>query len=231
MVKLEVYGISLILCLLIYFCGMPLSDAQAMQRVWGTEMVVNQYIVIGESDEIPSGNWAYVFQKQGPEAKTVPKNEWEAMLSGDLSQIANQLKSQIPGCEPVWIKVSWEWVAYSGQTQKYTVHGLMVEAMVKNVNAGLTGAEIVLILIAAAVLVTIVSLCLTGSWVTWKVIDATQKISPWLTIIVGLIIVVGIGFLLFTTLGGKAEYKGKKRKLTIGALARRSYKVGREIGF
>lgn len=200
--------------MLIYFCGAPFAEADIMKRTWGTEMTLKQWVDVTQTTEIPVGNWGYVSQKQAPGDKAVPKSDWERMISGDFSQIADQLRAQIPGCEPTWIEVSWDSVRYDGLTQQYSVTGLTVLAMVKNNGAGMTGLEIIAILIIIAILAVVITLCLTGSWVVVKVMDATAAAGPWMTILIGLVILMGIGFLLYTLLGGKISYKGKTRKFS-----------------
>jgi hypothetical protein len=207
-------GITLLTLILISAVGVPYVEADAMSRTWGTQMNIQSYLLVGNTDEIDYGHWAYVTQAQGPGEKAIPKDQWETMLAGDFSQLANQLKTQIPGCEPTWIECMWSSVRYDGQLQRYYVTGLTMIAMVKNINAGLTGLEIAVIIMAIAFLMAVLTICLTGSWVTTKVIAATEAIGPWMTILIGVIILIVIGFLAFTLIGGKINYSSKKRSFS-----------------
>lgn len=211
---------SLIATLLILSVGLFLLNAPLVKasgaKTWGTPLSVSQYIVIGNSDEVPIGNWAYVFQRQILSDKYLFKSDWDKMMNGDLTTLANEIESHILGSKCTWLRVSWEkaeeTIPMPPDYQKWVlVSGFMVEAVVKNNGAGLTGAEIVLIIVAIAILVTIIALVLTGSWVTWQVINATQEIGPWMTITIGIAILAGIGFLLYSLLGGKVKYTSNKR--------------------
>jgi hypothetical protein len=97
------------------------------------------------------------------------------------------------------------------------VSGFQTEALVYNKGtAALTGLEIVAIIMAVAFLVAVLTVLALGAWIILQVMDATKAIGPWATIVVGLAILSGLGFGLYLLFGGKAEYKGKKRKIRIG---------------
>lgn len=198
----------------VYLLNAPLAHCTT-EMTWGTPMVLQQYLVVSNTDEIPSGKWAFVFQKQAGE-KTISPSDWERMKSGDLSTIKNQIETGVPGSACVWIRISWEtesYVSYTGGSH-YVIGGFMVEALVKNKNANLTGLEIVAIIMAVAFIIAVLTICLTGSWVTFKVISATESIGPWATVIVGAIILVAAVVLLYSLLGGKIKVGlGKGRKI------------------
>lgn len=99
----------------------------------------------------------------------------------------------------------------------YIVSGFKIEALVQNIGAQQTGVEIAVILLAIGFIALVVAIIVVGSWVTWKVITAVeQAFGPIGVVIVGGVILVGIGLLLFTIFGGKAQYKGEKRSFRIG---------------
>ncbi len=217
---LIILALCLSALLLIGSLNLPLTYAIQGQVEWGSRMNVKSYVAVGNNNEIPKDNWAYVFTK-APETKHVGTNDWNRMLAGDLSSIVDQIKTQISGCEPVWIRISWDNATYvihndqTGMWTEYLVTGFMIEAIVQNINAGLTGLEIVAIIMVISFIIAVIAAIGTLIWVTWQIMDATKQIGPWATVIVGLIIFIGLLSLVYFLFGGKFSYKGKTRKLSL----------------
>jgi hypothetical protein len=61
---------------------------------------------------------------------------------------------------------------------------------------------------------------LTAAWVVWKITAAIDQLPPWLSpwvmIVVGLIIFGIIMVLLYFAIGGKASISSKKRNISLG---------------
>lgn len=224
MTKKLVLASFLIVSVFLFLLNSPLVNATSGSKTWGTPMIATQYIVIGGNTEIPAGQYAYVFNKQTSEAVYVDASEWQNLVSGDMSSLKNQIESQIPGSQVVWLKISWDDAQaqffYPGNYWEYIVKGFYVEALVKNNQAGLTGLEIVAIIMVIAFLVAVVTLCITGAWVVWEVMSAAAKLGPAFTVAIGLIILIMILVALVVifaiAFGGGLSAKGKKRSVSIG---------------
>jgi hypothetical protein len=184
---------------------------------WGNNYNLNDHVLVGGNDEIPIGNYAYVFNMQAQNSvATIPKAMWEAMLNGDFTSVKNQIEQGIPSCQVKMIHCAWDKADYIWWMGAYAVAGFRVEALVYNAGAHQTGLEIVAIIIAVAFIIAVITACVVGGWVVWQVVSAAQSISPVVTIGVGLAILAGIAILAFVLIGGRAQYKGKKRRITIG---------------
>ena len=160
-------------------------------KTWGKPQVIKDYVVVGEAEEILSGEKAYVFNKQAAEMVEIVKYEWEPLITGDLTNLKDKIETDVFNTKVLWLKVAWDSAVFqpkSGTTPAhYHVKGFYVEAIVENIGgASLTGAEIVLIIMAVSWLAVIVTLCLTGGWIAWRVIESTPQ---------ALVPVVGIGIL------------------------------------
>jgi hypothetical protein len=192
----------------------PLVNAQA-EMAWGTPLNVTQSIAVSNNAEIPQGEWGWVINKEVGSV-TVSGSQWEQMMSGDLSSVAKQIEVSIPGTSPTWIQISWTSVTYDSSTGDYTVTGFIIQAIVKNNSAGQTGLEIVAVIMAVAFLVALLVLISMAAWLTVQIVHATQQLGPIATIIVGLLILGGIAFLIYTLIGGRIGYKSKNREISTG---------------
>jgi hypothetical protein len=190
------------------------------EKSWGLAYSIGDHTLVGTNSEIPVGSHAYVFNAQ-PEEKLISKDQWEQFLAGDLTSIKNQIEAQVHGAQVKSIQMHWDSAIYGGEfLRTYAVKGFRVEALVYNAGGGITGLEIIAILIVIGVLAVI----FTAAWVVWAVVSAAQQLGPGFTVLIGLSILGGIGILAFVFLGGKAEYRGKKRRFRIGG-----GRLGREI--
>ncbi|MCJ7424322.1 hypothetical protein MUP01_08665 [Candidatus Bathyarchaeota archaeon] len=197
-------------------------------KSFGTPMEIKTKQLVETSAEIPQGQWAYVVNASTLEYDTIWDRDWEKFLAGDMSRFKTEIEKQLPGSSVEWVNFVWD------KTEKsdaffdvwemrwkfaYHVYGLKVEAIVKNVNGGITGMEVIGILTAAATLIfaiAIFALVAIGTWVVFQVMEALKKLGPAATAIGGILILGGIGLLLFVIFGGKAKYEGKKRRFQIG---------------
>jgi hypothetical protein len=202
-------------------------------RSWGTPLAITEHILIGENDEIPTGNKGYVFNQSihshpldilDPGIWDEYDNDvWSTFMAGDMGIIKSKIETEIQGAVLKFVQVSWSRTRqvryFSPWGIPYTrtrVYDLKFEAVVENQGGGVTGFEIAAVIMAVAFLVYVASLSLTGAWVTWRVVKAAEELGPVVTIGVGLVIIVLIAILLLTAFGGKAEYRGKKRGFSIG---------------
>lgn len=185
---------------------------------WGNNYALNDHILVGGNDEIPKGQYAYVFNQQPKGNMGVPKVTWEAMLNGDFTSVKNQIEQGIPGCQVKMIHCAWDSAFLTGTpiVQFYSVSGFKVEALVYNAGASQTGLEIVAIIMAVSFLAIVIGGLAMAGWIIWRVMSAAEQLGPLTTIGVGLLILGGIGILAFVLLGGKFQYKGKKRRIAIG---------------
>jgi len=193
-------------------------------KSWGTPLKINEYILVGNSDEIPKGQKAYVFGYNSQTVSNIDEARWNKVLNGNLSEMQAKIESQIKGSRVVYCAVSWEKAVQRriGSVQQgteryvYDVTGFKVEAIVENVSASLTGLEIVAIIMAVSFLIAVVAILFVTGWVTWRVISATEQIGPAATVGAGLALIVLLIVALLLLFGVKGEYKGKKRRFKIG---------------
>ncbi len=190
-------------------------------KSWGTPLQIKEYIVVGNNDEIPQGQKAFVFRQQTSDASVVSEAKWLALINVNMAEVRNLIESRIPGSRVIYVAVSWTSAVRQRQyptpnQYEYIVKGFRVEAIVENVSAGFTGLEWAgLIMLIAGIAAVIVLLGLFV-WVTWRIMVAAEKLGPAATIGTGLLILGGLGLLLLILFGGKIEYKGKKRRVRIG---------------
>lgn len=185
------------------------------EKSWGTPLAIKQYEVVAENEEIPKGNYAYVFSQQASEYNWVKKSAWEAMLNGDFSLIKQKIETEIPNTKVQWIRVSWTkaWLEFR---YDYRVEGFKIEAIVKNESgANLTGLEIAIIIMAVAFLATVITFVALTAWITWKVVTATEEAFGDVgTIAVGGGLILVFLLFLLLILGVGIEYrKGKGVKV------------------
>jgi hypothetical protein len=192
-------------------------------KTWGRPLNIKEYIVVGGSEEIPKGQKAYVFGYQGTGVRSIPAEKWNALQAGNMAQIKSEIENSIPGSKVVYVAISWDKATLEiiprpqgEDIENYLVEGFRVEAIVENVQGGLTGLEIVSIIMAVAFLVAVAAILITSGWVIWRVISAAEQLGPAATIGVGLVVLVLLFILLLVMFGGKAEFKGKKRRFKIG---------------
>ena len=185
-------------------------------KQWGTPLTVKQYMVVGENEEIPSGEYAYVKNEQVGEGH-ISAVDWVNLINLDLSVVRNQIEQSIPHSKVQWISISWDSAVTVMPYLIYHVRGLKIEAIVKNEGgASLTGAEIFLIIIGIAIVIAVLGAIVMSGWVIWRVMAAAEALGPVATIGVGVGILVILLLFLFLIFGGKAEYRGKKRRIRVG---------------
>jgi hypothetical protein len=185
---------------------------------WGTPMTINEYMVVNNNQEIEKTHYANVFQKVAGE-KMFLAADWEKVLLGDMSLFKGEIENGIPGCKAVYIALTWDNVRKTDWPQPgrtvYFVDGLFIQVLAYNENAGITGLEIIGIIIAFAILAAVIGFFVIGGWVTFNVMNAAAEVGPWATIMIGVGVLCGIGVLLFVVLGGKFGYKSKKRSISV----------------
>jgi len=183
-------------------------------KTYGTGQIIEDYAIALGDEEIPSGQYAYVFNQTQQAYDAIDGDIWEGFLNGNVTTLKNEIESQIPNSRVLWIRFYW-----SRATKQYPhlapyyykVEGFKVEAFVENIGgAGLTGLEIVAIIMAVTFAAVVIALVALGSWVTWRVISAAEEISPFATIGVGLVILVILIFALMLILGVRFAGRGFK---------------------
>ena len=194
-------------------------------KSFGTPMEIRTKQLVADSQEIPKGQWAYVVNASTLEYDTIWDRDWEAFLAGDMSKFKTQIEQAIPGSQVEWVNFVWDHTTKSDPffdlwelrwKFAYHVYGFKCEAIVKNVSGGITGFEIIAIIIGVVIGVAILTLVYLGVWVTFQIMDALKELGPAATVIGGMLILGGIGLLLFVIFGGQASYRGKKRRFRIG---------------
>jgi hypothetical protein len=205
----------------LFFLNEPLVNAASGEKTWGTSTTITQYIVVGGSTEIPKGDDAYVFQKQSANEVDIDDYTWQQMISGNMADLRNQIETKIPGTQVIWLRVHWDNDIYEAPpVNMHRIYGFYCEALVKNINAGQTGLEIVAIILAVAFLAVVITLCLTGAWVVWQVLSAAASLGPVATIGVGLIVLmlvlITLVIIFAIVFGGGVKAKGKKKSVSIG---------------
>lgn len=183
-------------------------------KTWGTEQLIKEYIVVGENDEIPSGQKAYVFNKQVGESEVDP-DTWDAFTDGDLTELKNAIERDIPNSKVIWIKISWDHAIYEGMPSTgfwYRVGGFYVEAIVENLGgAGLTGWEIAAIIVAIAFLAAVLIPLALGAWIVWQIITSIPDIAkPF----VGIALLIGIALFILILFGARLGLS--KKGMTLG---------------
>lgn len=164
-------------------------------KSWGTPQLIQNYVVVGENDEIPAGQKAYVFQQSSKEYDKIWWEKWETFMQGDISLLKDEIENAIPYSKVLWLSCSWVKVIDKNEypyINYYKVYGFKVEALVENTGeASLTGLEIALIIVAFGFLFAVVALTLTGAWVVWQVMSSIPDLAkPF----------VGIGILILILL-------------------------------
>jgi hypothetical protein len=184
-------------------------------KTWGNKPAIIEKEIVEETTEIPIGDYAYVFNQQQEFSQVISEDVWNQFLNGNMQDIKDKIETEIPNVQVTWINLYWEEavrVLYPDGTPMpyYTIKGLRIEAIVKNLGASLTGLEIVAIIVAIAFVAVIITYVALQAWVVWRVISATEQIGPIATVGVGLIIFVVIGVFLLLLFGVKFETgKGK----------------------
>jgi len=185
-------------------------------KTWGTAQAIQESIVVDGNKEIPLGHKAYVFNKTTSTiGELIVKEDWEAFLRGDLYAIKEALEAQIPGTKVIWIKISWDKAEYKGAGAPglyfYAVWGFYVEAIVENSEgAGLTGLEIVYIILAIAFLAVVIAAIALGAWIVWEIMTSVPDVvKPFVG--VGLLILI----LLFLLVLFGGQIGVSKKKVTV----------------
>jgi hypothetical protein len=188
-------------------------------KSWGTPLTITDHIVIGENEEIPSGKKVFVANQAIHEEDQVPAPQWEQFLTGDMQFVKNQIEQQIPGAKVIWLNCAWDSTVHEQGMfyNYYRVRGFRVEAICENTGtASLTGLEIISIIVAVAFIAVVVAVVAMGAWLVWRIEAAAEQIGPVATIGVGIGVLVLLLLFLFLMFGGKAEYRGKKRRVRLG---------------
>jgi len=181
-------------------------------KTWGTPQTLKDYVVVGGNDEIPSGQKAYVFNRDDKDHSVIGIPTWEDFLAGDMSFVKDQIESNIPNTKVLWLKVSWTKAERKHMYPEYWVYGFEAHAIVENTGgAALTGFEIAAIIIGIAFLVGVVSLCLTGGWLVWRIIESIPE--PFIPI-VGIILLILVGIALLALFG--VGFGFSKKGVSIG---------------
>jgi hypothetical protein len=188
---------------------------------YGGSYALGDHLIVGDNEEIPIGNYAYVFNQQIHGETLVPKLGWDAMVSGDFTAMKRSIEQGIPGSQVKMIKCSWDYARPVHfpiiGSLAYAVSGFKVEALVQNRGAQLTGVEIAVIIFAVAWLAGVIAVIAFGGWSIWKVVTAAeQAFGPIGVVIVGGVILIGIFLIAMTLIGGRVRYKGKTRSLSVG---------------
>jgi len=184
-------------------------------KTWGNKPAIIEKEIVDQTTEIPIGNYAYVFNQQQEFSQVISEDVWNQFLNGNMQDIKDKIETEIPNVQVTWINLYWEEairVLYPDGTPMpyYTIKGLRIEAIVKNLGASLTGLEIVAIIVAIAFVAVIITYVALQAWVVWRVISATEQLGPIATVGVGLIIFVVIGIFIVLMFGVKFETgKGK----------------------
>jgi len=214
------------------------------EKVWGTPLQDMTMNIVSETTSIPSGNWSYVVRKQAVDEAQINIITWNAMTQGDMNRMRLDIESQVPNSQVTWIRISWTnarlVILPNGMNIVY-VSGFQIEAIVQNIGSSSTAyhgsggyqlahsvkptilwtpALIIATIAAIAWLATLIALIIWGTWMLWLVTNAIGQLpswlSPWVMIGFGLLVLGGIGVLLYFFLGGKVDYKGKKREFKLG---------------
>jgi hypothetical protein len=184
-------------------------------KTWGNKPAIIEKEIVDQTTEIPIGDYAYVFNQQQEFSQVISEDVWNQFLNGNMQDIKDKIETEIPNVQVTWINLYWDEairVLYPDGTPMpyFTIKGLRIEAIVKNLGASLTGLEIVAIIVAIAFVAVIITYVALQAWVVWRVISATEQIGPIATVGVGLIIFVVIGVFLLLLFGVKFETgKGK----------------------
>ena len=195
-------------------------------KSFGTFLDIKEKQLVSSSAEIPVGQWAYVVNASRLEYDTIWDRDWEAFLAGDMGKFKAAIEGSLPGTQVQWVNFVWDHVEKSDPffdvmemrwKFAYHVYGFKCEAIVKNIAGGLTGLELIGIIIAVVVGIAILSLIALGTWVTFQVMSALERaFGPIGTVVGGIVVLCGIGLLLFVLFGGKAQYRGKTRRIQVG---------------
>jgi hypothetical protein len=183
----------------------PINISSSGSKVWGTPQFLQENILVNNDDEISKGKAAWVFSFQRDLVTLVRGVDWEAMLSGDMTFIKNEIESKISGVTVRWIQVRWDnaerIVILPYNEVAYNVEGFYVEAIVENINAELTGIEIVAIILAIAFLAVVIGAIVLAVWITHELVLALSQIPPIFQIPIYVILLVLFGVFLLILFG------------------------------
>jgi hypothetical protein len=167
--------------------------------------------------EIPVGGWLYIDSgiltngATGDPRYYVSYAQGRDILYGDMhiikDSIINQFKQREPQStiEVTWLEISWESAEFTNinMITGYWFTKFRIRAAIKNVNAGLAPAIIAAIIIAVPIIIAITTLCATIAWVSYSIVAAAgEALGPTGIVGVGLIVLLGLGVLLFFVVGG-----------------------------
>lgn len=180
-------------------------------KTWGTPQQINQYVVVGETEEIPAGECALVFNQDTRDHSVLGIPTWETFLAGDLTELKNRIETDIPNSEVLWMQLSWTSAVKQQRYPEYWVYGFRIEAIVRNKGtASLTGLEIVTIMIAFAFVAAVIASIVLGSWLVWRIMETVPKelvpvVGTFLLILIGVFVLLLFGI----TFSGKGYRVGK----------------------
>jgi len=180
-------------------------------KTWGTPQLIEEYIVVGEDKEIPSGHKAYILNRDSREHSVLGIPTWETFLQGDLTQLKERIEQDIPNTKVLWIQISWSNAVLQQKYPEYWVYGFTIEAIVENLGgAALTGFEIALIIIAFAFLAVVIASIALGAWIVWEIMGSVPDVvKPFVG--VGLLVLL----LLFLLLMFGGQIGVSKKKVTV----------------
>jgi len=185
-------------------------------KTWGTSQVIKDYVIVGDNDEIPTGQKAFVFNQSQNEKDKINVDVWTNFMAGNLTEIKTKIEMDIPNSKVIYLRLSWIKAIYVEipltSIKYYAVYGFKIEAIVENTGgAGLTGLEIVAIILAVTFLAVVVASIALGIWVTWRVIESLPEalVAP---VGIFILILIGIFLLALFGVGFKASKKGVSMK-------------------
>ena len=188
-----------------------------VEKVWGSAGQVPfnaKRVKVDNGAEIAKNNWAYVDFIPQNTVYSIPISAYWQVVNGDLTYIKNMIEQGISGAQCQWIRISWSHSSIGGLGGNF--EDFRVEALVRNINAGLTGLEIAAIVLAVGFLIAIVTAAVLVLYSTYEVFsaldDLEEDFGAWgsvATVAVGLLLIAGAGVFLFFMFGGSFS-KGKK---------------------
>lgn len=171
---------------------------------------------VTEASEIGKGNMAYLTFNKKDSVYGIPATQYEAFKNGDLHYIRASIENSIKGSQVVWLKISWDNAFFVGSGGNYgwMLTGIKIEAVVKNVDAGLTGIEIAAIILAVSFIVAVAAAAAIAAYAVYEIftsdITTPQGAS---NILFAFLILGGVGIFLFFMFGGSATKSKQGIKL------------------
>ena len=192
---------------------------------WGSiaqaDMITNPKNTItrvSDRKEIGKGKYLYIHNEVNEDWSPIDGHTLNELKNGNILTFKNQIESQIQGTKVTYLSVSW---VESWDYRLYLIKGLSIVAIVKNVNAGLTGLEITAIIFAVGWISAVLAAIIITTWVVYEIIRVFDNggggIPDIPKIATGLVLIVMfLGFILILFGGGIGiEKKGKGGKVSL----------------